>query len=46
MKTLIGMALVAVPMALVASGDVSAGTLTLAGLVGAGCWVVSGWLSS
>jgi hypothetical protein len=45
MKTLIGMALVAVPMGLVASGDSSTGTLALAGLVAGGCWMVSGWFA-
>ena len=45
MRTLIGMALVAVPMALVASGDFSPSTLVLAGLVAGGCWMVSGWLT-
>jgi hypothetical protein len=45
MKTMIGMALVAVPMGMVASGDFSAGALALAGLVAGGCWMVSGWFT-
>jgi hypothetical protein len=46
MKTLLGMALVAIPMALVASGEFSTGTLALAGLVAGACWMVSGWFTS
>jgi len=45
MKTVLGIALVAVPMLMVASGDFSAATVALAGIVAAGCWVVSGWFT-
>jgi len=45
MKTLIGMSLVAVPMVMVASGDFSAATVAVAGLVAGGCWMVSGWFA-
>ena len=45
MKTLIGMALVAVPMGLVASGDFSTGTVALASVVAGGCWMVGGWFT-
>lgn len=45
MKTVLGMALVAVPMLMVASGDFSAATVALAGLVAGGCWVISGWFT-
>jgi hypothetical protein len=45
MKTLIGMALVAVPMVMVASGDLSAATVALAGVVAGGCWMISGWFA-
>jgi hypothetical protein len=45
MKTLIGMALVAVPMVMVASGDLSAATVAMAGLVAGGCWMISGWFT-
>ena len=42
MRTLIGMAAVAVPMTMAISGDFTAGVLAVAGAVAAG-WV-SGWL--
>ncbi|HTK89122.1 MAG TPA: hypothetical protein VL948_02655 [Verrucomicrobiae bacterium] len=45
MKTMIGMALVAVPMVMVASGDFSAATVAMAGLVAGGCWMISGWFT-
>jgi hypothetical protein len=43
MKTLIGMAAIGLPMVMSALGNFSAGMLTLAGLAGLGCWVLSGW---
>jgi hypothetical protein len=45
MKTLIGMAAVAVPVTMAVSGDFSAGLFAIAGAVAGGCWMVSGWLS-
>jgi hypothetical protein len=45
MKTLVGMALVAVPMVMVASGDLSTATVALAGVVAGGCWMISGWFA-
>lgn len=45
MRTLIGMALVAVPMGMVATGDFSTGAVTFAGVVGAACWMGSGWFT-
>lgn len=45
MKTLIGMAAVAVPMTMAVSGDFSAGLLAVSGAVAGGCWMISGWLS-
>ena len=45
MKTLIGMAAVAMPMTMAVSGDVSAGLLAVSGAVAGGCWMISGWLS-
>jgi hypothetical protein len=44
MKTLIGMAAVAVPITMAVSGDFSAGLLAMVGAVAGGCWM-SGWLS-
>jgi len=45
MKTLIGMAAMAVPITMAVSGDLSAGLLAAAGAVAGGCWMISGWLS-
>jgi hypothetical protein len=45
MRTLIGMAAVAVPISMAVSGDFSAGLLAIAGGVAGACWMVSGWLS-
>lgn len=45
MKTLIGMAAMAVPVTMAVSGDFSAGLLAIAGAVAGGCWMVNGWLS-
>ena len=45
MKTLFGLALVGVPMLMVASGDFSAASVALAGVVAGGCWIVSGWFT-
>ena len=44
MKTLIGMAAVAVPITMAVAGDFSAGLLAVAGAVAGGCWM-SGWLA-
>jgi hypothetical protein len=45
MKTLVGLALVGVPMSMVASGDLSAATVAVAGVVAGGCWMISGWFA-
>ena len=45
MKTLIGMAAVAMPMTMAVSGDFSAGLLAVSGAVAGGCWMIRGWLS-
>jgi len=34
-----------VPMVMVASGDFSAATAAMAGLVAGGCWMISGWFT-
>ena len=45
MKTLFGMAIIAVPSTMAVTGVPGASVVTAAGLVGLGCWLMSGWLS-
>jgi|KBSSwiStaDraftv2_1062776.scaffolds.fasta_scaffold305414_2 hypothetical protein len=45
MKTLIGMAAMAVPVTMAVSGDFSTGLLAVAGGVAGAFWMMSGWLS-
>ena len=45
MKTVLGMAIIAVPSAMAVTGVPGASVVTAAGLVGLGCWLMSGWLA-
>lgn len=45
MKTLIGMAAMAVPVTMAVSGDFSPGLVAIAGGLGGAFWMMSGWLS-
>jgi len=45
MKTLIGMAAMAVPVTMAVSGDFSTGLLAVAGGVAGAFWMMSGWPS-
>ena len=45
MKTLIGMAAMAVPVTMAVSGDFSTGLLAISGGVAGAFWMMSGWLS-
>lgn len=45
MRTLIGMAAVAVPVSMAVSGDLSAGLVAVSGAVAGACWMISGWFS-